>query len=83
MFESLVESVSTKWLIENHYLAPYKYYGVDLADTRNLHTKNGEFDKDEVERLMSRSIICPICVTAEEVRAAFVTAFNQLMREKK
>ncbi|MBQ9571817.1 MAG: DEAD/DEAH box helicase family protein, partial [Acidaminococcaceae bacterium] len=49
VFESLVESVSTKWLIEHHYLAPYKYYGVELADTRHLHTKNGEFIPDEVE----------------------------------
>ena len=57
VFESLIESVSTKWLIENHYLAPYKYYGVDLADTRNLHTKNGEFDQDEVENLMAKTVI--------------------------
>ena len=57
VFESLVESVSTKWLIEHHYLAPYKYYGVELADTRHLHTKNGEFIPDEVERLMARSVI--------------------------
>lgn len=27
VFESLVEFVSTKWLIEHRYLAPYKYYG--------------------------------------------------------
>ena len=57
VFESLIESVSTKWLIENHYLAPYKYYGVDLADTRNLHTKNGEFDQYEVENLMAKTVI--------------------------
>jgi superfamily II DNA or RNA helicase len=57
VFESLVESVSTKWLIENHYLAPYKYYGADLADTRNLHTRNGEFVPDEVELLMARTVI--------------------------
>ena len=56
-FESLIESVSTKWLIENRYLAPYKYYGVELADTRRLHIKNGEFDPYEVESLMSQSVI--------------------------
>ena len=57
VFESLIESVSTKWLIENHYLAPYKYYSVDLADTKNLKTKRGEFDPDEVEKLMARTVI--------------------------
>ena len=57
VFESLVESVSTKWLIENHYLAPYNYYGADLVDTSSLHTKNGDFDETEVEALMGRSVI--------------------------
>lgn len=54
---TLVEGVSTKWLIDNHYLSPYKYYGVTLADTSKLHTRNGDFDKAEVEALMSRSFI--------------------------
>ena len=31
--------MSTEWLIQNHYLAPYKYYGVQLADASKLHTK--------------------------------------------
>ena len=57
VFESLIESVSTKWLIEKQYLAPYKYYSVDLADTRNLKTKRGEFDPGEVEQLMARTVI--------------------------
>ncbi len=57
VFESLIQSVSTKWLIENHFLAPYRYFGVTLADTKHLHTKRGEFDQAEVEALMSRSVI--------------------------
>ena len=57
VFESLIESVSTKWLIENHYLASYKYFSVDLADTQNLKTKRGEFDPGEVEKLMARTVI--------------------------
>lgn len=57
VFDKLIESVSTKWLIENHYLAPYHYYGVQLADATKLHTKNGDYDKVEVEELMNRSAI--------------------------
>lgn len=57
VFEQLIESVSTEWLIENHYLAPYKYYGVQLADASKLHTRNGDYDKAEVEQLMNRSAI--------------------------
>lgn len=57
VFQDLVAGVSTKWLIDNHYLAPYKYYGVTLADTTKLHTKNGDFDKAEVEKLMNQGYI--------------------------
>lgn len=57
VFQELIIGPTTKWLIENRYLAPYKYYGVTLADTSKLHTKNGEFDKNEVEQLMSQHYI--------------------------
>lgn len=57
VFDKLIESVSTKWLIEHHYLAPYHYYGVQLADASKLHTKHGDYDKTEVEELMNRSAI--------------------------
>ena len=57
VFDKLIESVSTKWLIEHHYLAPYHYYGVQLADATKLHTKHGDYDKTEVEELMNRSAI--------------------------
>lgn len=57
VFQTLIESVSTEWLIENHYLAPYKYYGVQLADASKLHTKQGDYDRQEVEELMNRSAI--------------------------
>lgn len=56
-FKELIMSVSTEWLIENNFLAKYKYYGVELADTSKLHTKNGDFDKAEVEELMNKSAI--------------------------
>lgn len=57
IFETLIEGVSTRWLIDNGYLADYKYYGVELADTSKLHTKNGDYDKAEVELLMNRNYI--------------------------
>lgn len=57
VFQALVEGVSTRWLIDNRYLADYKYYGVELADASKLHTKNGDFDKQEVETLMNRSYV--------------------------
>lgn len=57
VYSDLITSVSTKWLIENHYLAPYKYYSVKLADTSGLHTVAGEFKQDEVAELMEHKEI--------------------------
>lgn len=57
VYSDLITSVSTKWLIENGYLAPYKYYSVKLADTSGLHTVAGEFKQDEVAELMQNSEI--------------------------
>lgn len=57
VYRDLVESVSTQWLIENHYLAPYKYYSVQLANTSGLHTVGGEFAQNEVAELMQNKEI--------------------------
>lgn len=57
MFQELVESVSTKWLIDNHFLSPYRCFGIPLADTSQLHTRHGEFAPEEVEELMNHSAI--------------------------
>ena len=52
VYEDLITSVSTKWLIDNHYLSPYKYYSVKLADTSGLHVKAGDYKADEIAELM-------------------------------
>ena len=57
VYSDLITSVSTQWLIENNYLAPYKYYSVKLADTSKLHTVAGEFKQDEVKELMENKEI--------------------------
>lgn len=57
VYDSLVEGVSTKWLIDNGYLSPYKYYSVKLADTSGLHVKRGDFDNHELAALMEHKHI--------------------------
>lgn len=57
VYDDLITSVSTKWLIDNNYLSPYKYYSVKLADTSGLHVKAGDYKADEVAELMQRSEI--------------------------
>lgn len=57
VYDKLITSVSTKWLIDNHYLSPYKYYSVKLADTSGLHVKAGDYKANEVAELMQNSEI--------------------------
>ena len=41
--DRLVIGVSAKWLIENHFLAPYDYFAPSVADLTGLHVKQGEY----------------------------------------
>ena len=55
--DRLVIGVSAKWLIENHFLAPYDYFAPSVADLTGLHVKHGEYIASEIEsRLMSPAI---------------------------
>ena len=57
VYDSLVEGVSTKWLIAQGHLAPYKHYSLQLADTSGLHTRGGEYVSQEVQDLMENKFI--------------------------
>lgn len=57
VYEDLITSVSTRWLIDNNFLADYKYYSVELADTSTLRTRAGEFKADDVAKLMNNKVI--------------------------
>lgn len=73
VYDDLITSVSTKWLIKNHYLAPYKYYSVKLADASSLHIKSGEFSAEEVACLMQN----------KEIYGETVTQWERLAKNKK
>lgn len=57
VYDKLITSVTTQWLIEHQYLSPYKYYSVKLADTSGLHVKAGDYKADEVAELMQNNEI--------------------------
>lgn len=57
VYDKLITSVTTQWLIEHNYLSPYKYYSVKLADTSGLHIKAGDYKADEVAELMQNKEI--------------------------
>lgn len=55
--DKLIIGVSTKWLIENHCLAPYDYYAPDIADLTGLHTKMGEYVTSDIEKVMIKKAV--------------------------
>lgn len=52
--DKLIIGVTTKWLIDNNYLAPYEYYAPPTASTDGLHTQAGDFNKKEVAERMNK-----------------------------
>lgn len=50
LYETLVEGVTVRWLIENHYLAPYQYYSVSVANIQD-----GD-DSDVEAKLMTAAV---------------------------
>lgn len=44
LYETLVEGVTVRWLIENKYLAPYEYYSVTVADLSAMSDCNDAAD---------------------------------------
>lgn len=48
MYDSLVDEVSIKELINNKYLVPCIYYGGSAPDTKGMNTTCGDWDKKEL-----------------------------------
>lgn len=57
IFDTLITGVDARWLIENHYLAPYEYYAPTLVDTTGLRTVAGDYVISDLERLMNERAI--------------------------
>lgn len=56
--DKLIEIVNAKWLIENGFLAPYKYYAPNLIDTSVLKMgSNKDYSKNSVDAEMTKQAI--------------------------
>lgn len=56
-FDTLIQGVDVRWLIENKRLAPYEYYAPTLVDTSGLRTVAGDYVVSDLERLMNERTI--------------------------
>lgn len=57
VYNTLIEGVDVRWLIENKRLAPYEYYAPTLVDTTGLRTIAGDYVVSDLERLMNERAI--------------------------
>lgn len=55
--DELVIGVSAKWLIGNHYLAPYDYYAPSIADLTGIKIMHGEYETKSVEKAMLKTAV--------------------------
>ena len=53
----MIHGPSIAWLIENKFLAPYKLYAPSSINTAGLHTKMGDFDKQELNSVADKPTI--------------------------
>lgn len=55
--DALVVGVSAKWLIDNHYLAPYDYYAPSIADLTGIKILHGDYETKSLENVMIRKAV--------------------------
>lgn len=52
VYNTLIEGVSAKWLIENNFLSPYTYYAPTVADLNGIKIQRGEFETKSAENVL-------------------------------
>lgn len=57
IFDTLIEGVDAKWLIENKNLAPYEYYAPTQIETDGLRIVAGDYVVSDLEKLMNERAI--------------------------
>lgn len=57
IFDTLIEGVDVKWLIEHKNLAPYEYYAPTLVETDGLRKVAGDYVVSDLEKLMNERAI--------------------------
>lgn len=53
MYDTLIEGVTVKWLIDHQRLAPFEYYAPTAVDTDGLRVAGGDYVISDMEQLMT------------------------------
>lgn len=57
MYDTLIEGVTVKWLIEHQRLAPFEYYAPTAVNTDGLRVSCGDYVISDMEQLMTSRAI--------------------------
>ena len=57
MYDTLIEGVTVKWLIEHQRLAPFEYYAPTAVNTDGLRVVGGDYVIGDMEQLMTSRAI--------------------------
>lgn len=57
IYDTLIEGVDVRWLIDHERLAPYEYYAPTLVDVSKVGHRAGDFDIKDLDNLMSSRAI--------------------------
>ena len=57
VFDTMIEGVDVKWLIDHGNLAPYEYYAPTLIETDGLRVVAGDYVVSDLEKLMNERAI--------------------------
>lgn len=67
VYDALILGPSIDWLIENHYLAPYRYYSVNLVDDTKLRkSSTGDFTNKSMDDAVGKTIFGDVVKTYQE-----------------
>lgn len=78
IYEEIIESVSVQWLIDNKYLAPFRYYSADFIDLEDIHKNTIYSDIIENYNKFAKNkqaiCYCPNVQTSKMVADLFKTS---------
>lgn len=67
VYESMVEGPDVKWLIDNKYLAPYKYFSIKLVDDSKLKkSSTGDFTNQSMDEAIGKTIFGDVVKTYQD-----------------
>lgn len=67
IYQTMVEGQTVSWLIEHHYLAPYKYYSIKLLDDKKLKkSSTGDYTNHSMDDAIGKTIFGDVVKTYQD-----------------